>query len=85
MNYSNMHPAEQVASVMSGIYKMGRTTTSGGNISMIDDEGRLWMTPTSIDKSSLRPEDIACADRSLIYLTHPPRPLREQARQIFQP
>lgn len=60
MNYSVIHPSVQIAEAMTGIYMSGRTTTSGGNISMIDSDGRLWMTPTSIDKATLRAEDIAC-------------------------
>lgn len=58
-----MHPREQVAIVISRIYERGLTTTSGGNISMVDDEGNLWITPSAIDKGSLRPSDIICVKK----------------------
>ncbi len=62
-----MHPRDQITLVISRVYGMGLTTTSGGNISVIDDEGNIWITPSGIDKGSLRPEDIMCvkADGSI--------------------
>jgi len=39
------------------------TTTSGGNISMIDQNGDIWVTPSAIDKGSLRASDIICVKR----------------------
>jgi len=36
------------------------TTTSGGNISLITPEGDIWITPSGVDKGSLKPEDIIC-------------------------
>jgi L-fuculose-phosphate aldolase len=36
------------------------TTTSGGNISVIDENGDIWVTPSAVDKGSLRPSDIMC-------------------------
>jgi len=32
-----MHPRDQITLVIERIYRMGLTTTSGGNISVIDD------------------------------------------------
>ncbi|MBL7745298.1 MAG: class II aldolase/adducin family protein [Chitinophagaceae bacterium] len=55
-----MHPRDQIALVISRIYSMGLTTTSGGNVSVIDDEGNIWITPSGVDKGSLRPADIMC-------------------------
>jgi L-fuculose-phosphate aldolase len=55
-----MHPRDQITMIISRIYKMGMTTTSGGNISVIDDAGDIWVTPASVDKGSLRPSDIMC-------------------------
>lgn len=39
---------------------MGYTTTSGGNLSLKDSEGNIWMTPSGLDKGSLREGDMVC-------------------------
>jgi len=49
--------------VIGRIYRRGLTTTSGGNISLMDENGDIWVTPTAIDKGSLRPSDIMCIKR----------------------
>ena len=56
MNY--MHPADQIVTIMNRIYDYGMTTTSGGNLSILDDDGVMWISPSGIDKGSLRREDI---------------------------
>ena len=55
-----MHPRDQIIMIISRIYKRGMTTTSGGNISVIDENGDIWVTPSAVDKGSLRPSDIMC-------------------------
>ncbi len=55
-----MHPADQIVLVIGRIYKRGLTTTSGGNISVIDENGNIWVTPAGIDKGSLTRDDIVC-------------------------
>lgn len=40
------------------VYYNGLTTTSGGNISCMDSEGTIYITPSGIDKGSLKEEDI---------------------------
>ncbi|MDP4094522.1 MAG: class II aldolase/adducin family protein [Bacillota bacterium] len=44
--------------IMKRIYDCGLTTTSGGNISILDDDGTVWITPGSIDKGNLHRNDI---------------------------
>ena len=53
-----MHPAEQISIIIGRIYRSGMTTTSGGNVSIMDDNGDMWITPAGIDKGSLTPADI---------------------------
>jgi L-fuculose-phosphate aldolase len=53
-------PAQQIALVIARIYNRGLTTTSGGNISVIDEEKNIWITPSGIDKGSLTEKDIVC-------------------------
>ena len=55
-----MHPRDQIVLIISRIYRYGMTTTSGGNISIIDNQGDIWITPSGIDKGTLAPEDINC-------------------------
>lgn len=63
-----MHPAEQIAIIIGRIYRAEMTTTSGGNLSIMDDNGDMWITPAGIDKGSLTPADIMCvkADGTIV-------------------
>jgi L-fuculose-phosphate aldolase len=68
-----LHPAEQITEIIRRIYKAGMTTTSGGNISIKDEEGNIWVTPSAIDKGSLKRTDIICVkpDGSITGLHKP--------------
>jgi len=55
-----MHPVEQINVIIGRIYRSGMTTTSGGNISIRDDNGDIWITPSGVDKGSLTIKDIVC-------------------------
>ena len=56
--FEYLHPAEQIVAIMNRIYENGMTTTSGGNLSVLDPDGDMWISPSGIDKGSLRPSDI---------------------------
>ncbi len=58
MNFGLLHPADQLVMLMERIYSYGMTTTSGGNLSILDDNGDIWITPGSVDKGSLTRNDI---------------------------
>jgi len=58
MKFDLLHPADQIVMVMERIYGYGMTTTSGGNLSILDDNGDIWITPGGIDKGSLTRKDI---------------------------
>jgi len=60
MDIQYMHPSYQLVQIMNRIYENGMTTTSGGNLSIADSEGNIWITPSSVDKGSLSPRDICC-------------------------
>lgn len=53
MNRQNPTPAEQLALVMTRLYQARLTTPSGGNLSVLDEEGGLWVTPSQVDKGRL--------------------------------
>ena len=58
MSFSYVHPRNILVQTIQRLYDLGMTTTSGGNLSIKDDEGNIWITPSGIDKGSLSPEDI---------------------------
>lgn len=60
LDTSLMHPTEQIKVIIGRIYRSGMTTTSGGNISIRDDNGQIWITPSGVDKGSLSASDIVC-------------------------
>ena len=60
MKFELLHPKDQLVMMMDRIYRYGLTTTSGGNISILDGDGDIWITPGGIDKGSLTREDIVC-------------------------
>ena len=45
---------------MQRIYDKGLTTMSGGNLSIMDNDGNLWITPAGVDKGTLTRRDIIC-------------------------
>ena len=58
MNFEMLHPADQIVMLMNRIYYYDMTTTSGGNLSIKDSEGTIWISPSGVDKGNLRREDI---------------------------
>ena len=76
MNIQYIHPADQLVMFMQRIYDKGLTTMSGGNLSIMDDSGNIWITPAGVDKGSLTRRDIICVkpDGSI---TGPHRPSSE--------
>lgn len=68
MNINYIHPADQLVMFMQRIYDKGLTTTSGGNLSIMDDAGDMWITPAGVDKGTLTRGDIICvkADGSIV-------------------
>ncbi len=57
-NTTWQHPREELVATMDRIYRYHMTTTSGGNLSILDPDGSIWITPSRVDKGSLRPSDI---------------------------
>lgn len=58
-----MHPRDQITLIIGRIYSRGMTTTTGGNISIIDDNGDIWITPSAVDKGTLKASDIMCVTK----------------------
>lgn len=54
------HPRDEIMQTMERIYRYRMTTTSGGNLSIRDDSGDVWISPARVDKGSLTRNDIVC-------------------------
>ena len=57
---SYLHPREELLRAMERIYRYRMTTTSGGNLSIREPNGNVWITPARVDKGALRRDDIVC-------------------------
>lgn len=55
-----LHPRDEIMRTMERIYRYRMTTTSGGNLSIRDDAGDIWITPARVDKGNLTRDDIVC-------------------------
>ena len=62
MSTQPTHPREELVATMQRIYRYRMTTTSGGNLSIREPEGRIWITPARVDKGALTPADIVSVD-----------------------
>ena len=60
MRFHLYHPRDQLVAIMNRIYHTGMTTLSGGNLSIREDNGDIWITPAGVDKGKLTPGDIMC-------------------------
>jgi L-fuculose-phosphate aldolase len=59
-----MHPENEIVDVLKRLYTKGLTTSSGGNLSMIDDHRSIWITPAAIDKGNLTVNDLVKVTRN---------------------
>ena len=57
-----LHPRDGIMRTMERIYRYRMTTTSGGNLSIREDNDDIWITPGGVDKGQLRREDIVRVD-----------------------
>ncbi len=57
---SLLHPRDEIMQTMDRIYRYRMTTTSGGNLSIRDEAGDIWISPARVDKGSLTRNDIVC-------------------------
>lgn len=55
-----IHPRDEIMQTMERIYRCRMTTTSGGNLSIREPDGRIWISPARVDKGSLRRDDVVC-------------------------
>ncbi len=58
--HSYLHPRDELLQAMERIYRYRMTTTSGGNLSIREENGNVWITPARVDKGALTRDDIVC-------------------------
>ncbi len=79
------HPQAKLVQTMDRIYKYEMTTTSGGNLSLVDEESKMWITPSRVDKGGLQERDIVSIDAGgKITGIHPPSSEYPFHRQIYE-
>ncbi|MHC4877125.1 MAG: class II aldolase/adducin family protein [Planctomycetota bacterium] len=85
MSRELIHPRDEIMQTMERIYRSRMTTTSGGNISIREDNDNIWITPARVDKGSLTRNDIVCVrpDES-VDGPHPPSSEFPFHRAIYQ-
>ena len=85
MDFTWLHPRDELVETMRRIYRFKMTTTSGGNLSIRDADGSVWITPARVDKGRLQPADIVRArpDGTLEGL-HPPSSEFPFHREIYR-
>lgn len=59
-----IHPSDEIVQTMQRIYRYRMTTTSGGNLSIRDASGDIWISPARIDKGNLTRKDVVCVRES---------------------
>ena len=85
MDIKFLHPRDQIISTMNRIYQRELTTVSGGNLSVLDEEGKIWITPKGLDKGNLRPRDIVCVRKDgSVEGIHEPSSEFPSHRMIYQ-
>ncbi|MEL6109782.1 MAG: class II aldolase/adducin family protein [Planctomycetota bacterium] len=82
---SVVHPRDEIVQAIDRIYRYRMTTTSGGNLSIRDGAGDIWITPARVDKGSLTRDDIVCvrADGT-VDGRHPPSSEFPFHRSIYE-
>jgi L-fuculose-phosphate aldolase len=80
-----VHPRDTLMRTMARIYGYRMTTTSGGNLSLRDVAGDLWITPARVDKGSLTRDDMVRIDADgNAHGRHPPSSEFPFHRAIYQ-
>ncbi len=67
-----VHPRNALMRTMARIYGYRMTTTSGGNLSVRDANGDIWITPARVDKGALTRDDMVRVDaEGTVHGPHP--------------
>jgi L-fuculose-phosphate aldolase len=82
---SFLHPRDEILQAMERIYRYRMTTTSGGNLSIREPNGDVWITPARVDKGSLTRADIVLVRAGgAVEGRHPPSSELPLHRAIYE-
>lgn len=82
---SYQHPRDELLRTMERIYHYRMTTTSGGNLSVRDANGDIWITPARVDKGNLTRQDmVRVGTDGSVEGRHPPSSELPFHRAIYQ-
>lgn len=85
MNFAYLSPPRQLTEIITRVYQQRLTTASGGNLSIYDENGDIWITPAGIDKGALTAEDIVRVRPDHTYKgRHKPSSELPFHRQIYE-
>ena len=85
MDSSRLPPRDALVRTMDRIYRLRMTTPSGGNLSIRDPDGAIWITPARVDKGRLQPDDIVCVSPDGARTgVHPPSSELPFHREIYR-
>lgn len=85
MNIDYQEPCDQIAEIMDRIYRYGMTTTSGGNLSIRDENGDIWITPGGTDKGVMRASDVVrMHDGVVVQGSHKPSSEHPFHRAVYE-
>jgi L-fuculose-phosphate aldolase len=73
---------ENIASFMRRLYTQGLTTTSGGNISALSDDGTVFITPSASDKGTMTGSEIGRMDLDENIIGDPFKPSIESRMHL---
>ncbi len=49
MKIKYLHPRDEILEVINRIYQNGMITSSCGNLSILDYDGSIWITPKGVE------------------------------------
>lgn len=68
INETYLPPKERLVAWLARLYRHRLTTTTGGNLSFLDDDGVMYITPSGGDKAEILPSNVAsCKPGSNIF------------------
>ena len=76
-------PKDRLVYWLARLYRHRLTTTTGGNLSCMDDDGTLYITPSGGDKAIVKPEHV-CVSKTGVHHHHDQHDHRNNESDSFE-